>query len=132
MFRMTRDGEVTDTRESMLLRGSLDLTVLALLRAPNHAYGVVQALQAAGFTQTGYGTVYPLVTRLRRQGLLTQVSRPGAGGPAKNVLSLTPAGRTALNDWEQQWHDHVGRVRAVLNGAMPDAAAEQAERNSHV
>ena len=90
------------------------MCVLALLRTPNHAYGVVQELQAAGFTQTSYGTVYPLVSRVRKQGLVTQETLPGDGGPAKNVLTLTKAGHTALAEWESQWVEHHQRVAALL------------------
>jgi PadR family transcriptional regulator, regulatory protein PadR len=106
---------VSTERESLLLRGTLDLCVLALLeRQPAHAYGVVQRLQEHGFDQTSYGTVYPLVSRLRRQGLLTQEVEPGDGGPARNVLRLTPEGLKTLDDWATQWRSVTDRIEALL------------------
>jgi len=114
------DGNLGE-RESLLLRGVLDMCVLALLAVkPNHAYGVVQQLQGHGFSQTSYGTVYPLVTRLRKQGLIRQESRPSPGGPAKNVLSLTRAGHAALQDWRQQWEASNHRVATVLDQPRVD------------
>lgn len=102
-------------RESLLLRGTLDLCVLALLdREPTHAYGVVQRLQEHGFGQSGYGTVYPLVSRLRRQGLLDQAPADGDGGPPRQVLSLTGDGRAALRAWTDRWRDVTRRVTHVL------------------
>ncbi|CCH76880.1 Transcriptional regulator, PadR-like family [Nostocoides japonicum T1-X7] len=118
-----------DDRETLLLRGTLDLVVLALLRTPNHAYGVVQDLQEAGFAQTGYGSVYPLVTRLRRQGLLAQESRPSPSGPARNVLRLTPAGSAALREWEARWRHHNARIESVLERTTSGAVTE---RKAHV
>ncbi len=104
-------------RESLYLRGTLDMCVLSLVDAmPTHAYGVVQELQTRDFPQTSYGTIYPLVTRLRRQGLLTQQSLPGSGGPAKNLLSLTANGQAALAAWQQEWRDHNARVESLLGG----------------
>ena len=104
-------------RESLLMRGTLDMCVLSLLgRRPMHAYGVVQLLQEHGFAQTSYGTVYPLVSRLRRQGLLAQDLEPGESGPARNVLRLTDEGRVALGNWTQQWREVNERVSDLLEG----------------
>lgn len=105
-------------RETLLLRGTLDMCLLALLaRQPAHAYGVVEQLQRHGFAQTSYGTVYPLVSRLRRQGLLTQEVEPSAGGPARHVLIVTPEGRKILHDWVAQWRGVTDRIHALLEGA---------------
>ena len=55
MRRMYVEEDVAE-RETQLLRGSLDMCVLALLdREPMHAYAVVQRLADHGFQQTGYG-----------------------------------------------------------------------------
>jgi PadR family transcriptional regulator PadR len=118
-------------RESLLLRGVIDMCVLALLAVkPNHAYGVVRQLQGQGFAQTSYGTVYPLVTRLRRQGLIQQESHPSPGGPARNVLTLTRAGHAALRDWRRQWEDSNHRVAAILD--QTPRWDEATERKAHV
>ncbi|MEO5661976.1 MAG: PadR family transcriptional regulator [Nocardioides sp.] len=102
-------------RESLLMRGTLDMCVLTLLsRHPLHAYGVVQHLQEHGFTQTSYGTVYPLVSRLRRQGLLAQDLQPGGSGPARNVLSLTDEGRLTLREWTKQWREVNERISQLI------------------
>lgn len=102
-------------RESSLLRGTLDLCVMALLsREPSHAYGVVQRLGEYGFDQSTHGTVYPLVTRLRRAGLVSQRATRGHGGPTRHVLSLTAEGEQALQDWTAQWHTHRDRVDGLL------------------
>ena len=102
-------------RESLLMRGTLDMCVLALLsRQPLHAYGVVQCLRERGFTQSSYGTVYPLVSRLRRQGLLAQNLQSGSSGPARNVLELTDAGRAALTEWASQWREINERITQLM------------------
>ena len=102
-------------RESLLLKGVLDLCALSILRnEPLHAYGLVEALRARGFEQTSYGTVYPLVTRLRRQGLVSQHSEPGENGPARNVLTVTTEGRHALAEWLEVWRVVAHRVSLVL------------------
>ena len=102
-------------RESLLLKGALDMCVLTLLqREPMHAYAITQRLAEHGFEQTGYGTVYPLVTRLRRSGLLDQRAESGQGGPTRQVLSLTTKGQSTLARWHKQWQDTVSRVDRLL------------------
>ncbi|MGI8646258.1 MAG: PadR family transcriptional regulator [Nocardioides sp.] len=111
---MAVEDDVTE-RATLLLRGSLDMCVLALIdREPMHAYAVVQRLADHGFQHTGYGTIYPLTARLRRLGLLDQRSEQGRAGPARHLLSTTAAGRAALGRWTAQWHETVERVAGVL------------------
>lgn len=99
-----------------MLKGVLDLCVLTILSdQPTHAYGLVEALRARDFEQTSYGTIYPLVARLRRLGLVSQQSEPGANGPARNVLSITAEGRSVLHDLLPVWHDVQQRVSRVLD-----------------
>jgi PadR family transcriptional regulator, regulatory protein PadR len=125
------DADAEAGRESLLLRGTLDMCVLALLRTPTHAYGVVEQLQAAGFKQTSYGSVYPLVSRVRKQGLVSQETIPSEAGPARNVLSLTPAGRTSLANWEAQWRSHQERVSHLM-AASPAVTHTNDARKAHV
>lgn len=107
----------TAERESLLMRGTLDMCVLTLLsRQPLHAYGVVQRLQEHGFAQTSYGTVYPLVSRLRRLGLLVQDLERSESGPARNVLRLTDEGFVVLGEWTEQWREVNDRVSDLVEG----------------
>lgn len=99
-----------------MLKGVLDLCVLSILSdKPTHAYGLVEALRARDFDQTGYGTIYPLVTRLRRLNLVSQHSEPGVNGPARNVLTITAEGRSVLRDLLPVWRDVRQRVSRVLD-----------------
>ena len=114
-------------RQSLLLRGSLDMCVLALIdREPQHAYGVVEELAEFGFEQMSYGTIYPLVTRLRRQGLIDQRSEASRGGPARNILTTTPEGRAAMARWSTQWHDTANKISALLEAPRTTSAKGEA------
>ncbi len=111
------DGNEVAARETLLMRGVLDMCVLALLNGqPLHAYGVVQRLQDNGFVAVSYGTVYPLVTRLRKQGLLDQSLEQSPSGPARNVLQVNEAGREALASWSEQWLRTTEITNKVLSG----------------
>ena len=105
-------------RRTQLLRGALDTCLLALLaRRPTHAYDVVVQLEKQGLPGVGYGTVYPLMGRLRRQGLVTERTEPSPSGPPRKVFEVSPAGVQALTEWTQQWVDTTSAITGLLASA---------------
>jgi PadR family transcriptional regulator PadR len=107
-------------RRTQLLRGVLDMCLLALLaKAPAHGYELVRRLEAAGFGGVGYGTVYPLLTRMRRLGLVADEVQASPTGPPRKVYGLTEAGRQALGGWARQWSDFADMINAALADAAP-------------
>ena len=112
MWRMTLDLE----RQAQLLRGTLDMCLLALLREqPSHAYELTTRLGTRGLPGIGYGTLYPLVTRLRRQGLLEEHPEVSPAGPPRNVFTPSSAGLVALEKWSAQWLTTSNAVSRLLN-----------------
>ncbi|MFD0481488.1 PadR family transcriptional regulator [Kineococcus sp. GCM10028916] len=111
---MTAAGDDAD-RRAQLVRGVLDMCLLAMLRQqPGHAYELSHRLQQAGLGETSYGTIYPLITRLRRLGLLEERSEPSGSGPPRKVFSLSPQGETALAAWSTQWLQSTHVVANLL------------------
>lgn len=103
-------------RDSDLLRGVLDTAVLALIAIePCHAYAIVERLRTAGLLSVGYGTIYPLVTRLRRNGLVAQEPAPSPEGPDRFVLTITLPGREALLEWRTRWELTTSAVGSILD-----------------
>jgi PadR family transcriptional regulator PadR len=119
------DPDDAGSRESLLMRGVLDMCVLALLDGePLHAYGIVQRLKGHGFSNASYGTIYPLVTRLRKQGLVDQKLEESPSGPARNVLAINKTGRAALRLWAQQWQHTTEITRLVLSAGRETHGSE--------
>ena len=99
-------------RQVQLLRGCLDMCLLALLAAePAHGYELARRLETAGFGTVSYGTVYPLITRLHRLGLVANVPQPSPSGPPRKVYRLTDTGHDRLRAWREQWM----RFASVVN-----------------
>jgi len=98
------------------------MCLLALLsEQPCHAYDLTKRLAAQGVADVGYGTLYPLVTRLRRQGLLEEQAEPSTAGPPRKVFTPSAAGRRALADWAGQWWSTTAAITALLTrtGVLP-------------
>ena len=119
MWRMIVADDAAD-RQAQLLRGSLDMCLLALLAAqPAHGYELVRRLETAGFGAVSYGTVYPLVTRLHRLGLVTNAPQPSPSGPPRKVHRLTAAGHERLSEWREQWLRFAAVVHTTLDIRPP-------------
>ncbi|GAA2708309.1 PadR family transcriptional regulator [Micromonospora olivasterospora] len=105
-------------RHTQLLRGVLDICMLALLdREPAHGYELVRRLNAAGLDAVGYGTVYPLLTRMRRLGLVADVVEESPTGPPRKVYALTRDGRQQLATWKRQWWTFTDTINATITDA---------------
>ncbi len=97
------------------MRGVLGLCVLAVVaESETYGYAVAQRLRTAGLGTVKGGTLYPVLTRLEQDGLLTSTWREGEGGPGRKFFSATPAGRVALQDRRAQWLIFSQRAAELL------------------
>lgn len=123
MRRMTAADREAAERRTQLLRGVLDMCLLALLaRAPAHGYELVRRLNAAGFDTVGYGTVYPLLTRMRRLGLVADQLTDSPAGPPRKVYELTESGQRTLHGWTEQWTGFVQMINTTLADPAPSSS----------
>ncbi|GIE97332.1 PadR family transcriptional regulator [Paractinoplanes rishiriensis] len=114
MIELDGDSE----RQTQLLRGVLDMCLLALLaRDPAHGYELVRRMETAGFGPVSYGTIYPLLTRMRRLGLVADEQQASPSGPPRKVYALTDPGRDRLAAWQQQWTRFTDTVGGVLTSS---------------
>lgn len=99
----------------MLRRGTLEYCVLALLRG-GERYGVelVKHLGEVDGLTTSEGTIYPLLSRLRREGLVDTTWRESANGPPRRYYVLSPLGRQALQHFETEWVRYRDAVDGLL------------------
>lgn len=63
---------------------------------------------------TSEGTIYPLLSRLRRDGLVTTTWRESVAGPPRRYYRITPAGSTALTAFTADWTGFRDAVDALL------------------
>ncbi|MCK6211251.1 PadR family transcriptional regulator [Georgenia sp. EYE_87] len=100
---------------SNLRRGALEYCVLALLR-PGARYGldIARALGANGILMSGEGTLYPLLARLRKAGLVETTWQESSAGPPRRYYALTQDGERALATFTRAWHPFRDAVDAAL------------------
>jgi len=100
---------------AQLRRGVLEHCVLALLSGEErYGYDLVAELSQAGLVASE-GTVYPLLSRLRRDDLVATTWRESSTGPPRRYYALTPAGRRALVELGGAWAEFRDAVDALLS-----------------
>src|SRR5437773_9619541 len=109
---------VSAKRESLITqmrRGTLEYCVLALLRAqPGYGFDLVRTLAEADGLITSEGTIYPLLSRLRRDGLVTTTWRESDAGPPRRYYRITAAGRHILDGFTSDWTTFSSAVDSLL------------------
>jgi len=101
---------------SQLRRGALEYCVLALLRGgERYGFELVRTLGEVDGMVTSEGTIYPLLSRLRRDGVVETTWRESESGPPRRYYRLTNAGRRALADFSDEWTRFRDAVDQLLS-----------------
>ncbi|MBW5485300.1 PadR family transcriptional regulator [Streptomyces bambusae] len=108
---------------SQLRKGVLEHCVLALLRnGPRYGVEILAELSAVSVMTTSQGTIYPLLSRLRREGLVDTELRESPSGPPRRYYTLTPVGRATLTEFTQAWPLFRDAVDHFLNDPQGESA----------
>jgi PadR family transcriptional regulator, regulatory protein PadR len=109
---------------SQLRRGVIEFCVLALL-AQREQYGfeLVQQLSRAEGLLTSEGTIYPLLSRLRRDGLVDTEWRESQTGPPRKYYRLTAHGVETLRVYRRQWHQFRQAVDTLIGESQEERDA---------
>ena len=95
-------------------KGLLDLCVLnALAEKERYGYELVKTLVNLPGLGVTEGTLYPLLSRLRVQGLVTARLEESPEGPARKYYALSSAGRETLA-LMQQYMDSLNQGAKAL------------------
>jgi PadR family transcriptional regulator, regulatory protein PadR len=109
---------------AQMRRGVLPYCVLAMLRDKDrYGFELVHALGGIDTLVTGEGTVYPLLARLRRQGLVDTSWQESATGPPRKYYRLAPAGREVLAEFIRSWSRLRDSVDGLLAGTGPEPSS---------
>ena len=99
-------------------KGALDFCVLALIaRGESYGYEIVKTLGEQGLA-TSEGTVYPLLARLQKEGLVTSSWRQMDEGNPRKYYWITAKGEAALALFKEHWVEFVDTVDLLLEGGV--------------
>ena len=105
------------TVDKSLLAGSTTMLVLKLLDGQD-MYGYQMIEELARRSERAFalktGTLYPLLLRLERKGLIAAEYRAGSGGPSRKYYRLTPDGEQYLAEFTAAWQTTGAAVNRIM------------------
>lgn len=106
-------------QRTQLLHGVLAMCLLSVIEdEATYGYEMVAKLRERGLELTSEGSIYPLLSRLQKQGMIEGYLVQSSEGPARKYYRISNSGRRVLTDWRDEWHDFSTSVDAVLNGGQ--------------
>ncbi len=107
-----------DNAKSQMRKGMLEYCVLLLLRKePCYANDIITRLKEADLIVVE-GTLYPLLTRLKKDGLLSYEWRESLQGPPRKYYALTDTGELFLSNLDSAWNE-LARTVGLLKAESP-------------
>lgn len=105
-----------DKWEVQLRKGCLDLAILACLW-PGKLYGleILRRLETGSDLALSAGTVYPLLSRLKADGLLESEWVEAEAGHPRKYYRLTPAGRRRALQMARMWSQFSASLEGLLS-----------------
>jgi len=100
-------------------KGVLELCVLSLLKK-HDCYGYEISEYLSTHIDIADGTVYPILRKLKSEGILTTYMQEESGGPPRKYYSLTKLGREVYEKERAEYLDFAKKVEALLEDDSDD------------
>ena len=96
-------------------RGVLELCILSIIAEKDaYASDILEKLKASKLIVVE-GTLYPLLTRLKNDGLTTYRWEESKSGPPRKYFQITEIGLKVLNELNKGWQELVSSVNDIIN-----------------
>ena len=102
-----------DNAKSQMRKGMLDYCIMLLLKEkPYYTTDIIRRLKEANLL-VAEGTLYPLLTRLKNDGILSYEWQESTQGPPRKYYVLTEEGREALQQMDLAWNELENTVHNI-------------------
>lgn len=115
------DTSAGDGKRAQLFKGLAELALLSLLRdGPCYGLEILDRLRGEAGLSLAEGTIYPLLHRMERAGLVAAEWRlEGEGARPRKYYALTDEGSRELAASAEEWRRISGRLNQFLNRSAP-------------
>jgi len=112
-------SEGPDRWEGQLRKGALEMAALASLWG-RRLYGleIIRFLEGQSQLILSEGTIYPILNRLKAEGLLTSEWVEAEAGHPRKYYALTDAGRLRLMQMAEAWSNFAGGLSRLLDPVL--------------
>ena len=106
-------------------KGILEYCILSIIsRGEIYASDIISELKKAKLLVVE-GTLYPLLTRLKNNGLLSYNWQESTSGPPRKYYILSPAGLEVLNRLDKTWEELAYAVKISMDGRTAPQSNDQ-------
>lgn len=103
-----------ENSKAQMRKGILEFCILAILSDGEHyPTEIIERMKSARLLVVE-GTLYPLLSRLKNEGLLTYRWQESTSGPPRKYYELTEAGKTFLQSLHESWAQLNSSVNQIL------------------
>lgn len=100
---------------SQMLKGILENCILKIISLhETYGYAISQKLQSYGFMEISEGTIYPLLLRLEKNGLITASYKASDSGPPRKYFFITRAGQEELERFFKSWQEMETAINRIF------------------
>ncbi len=104
-------NENINEKFSGIRKGLLEFLLLKLISArPVYVADILKRLQETEFA-TQEGTLYPLLSKMRREGLVDYEWKESESGPPRKYYQLTKKGETQLEETNNYWQKIITTIK---------------------
>ena len=99
--------------KTQMRKGVLEYCVLSILsRGDSYTPEIIATLKEAEMIVVE-GTLYPILTRQKNQGLLSHRWEESPQGPPRKYYMLTDKGRAALAELDRSWEEMSQQIKVI-------------------
>jgi PadR family transcriptional regulator, regulatory protein PadR len=103
--------------KSQMLKGILEGCILAIIsESPTYGYELFVKLSHRGMDTVSEGSIYPVLLRLQKDGLIQGEMKKSDSGPNRKYYTLTSAGESALEQFTVEWEKLSTSVDSIFKG----------------
>ena len=97
-----------------MLKGVLEGCVLEIIsRQQTYGYEITRQLNTLGFSDVAEGTVYTILLRLEKNGLVRTEKKASTLGPPRKFYSLNEKGMEELQAFWKKWEFLSGKMQEL-------------------
>jgi len=101
--------------DTQLLKGILEGCVLAIIaKGETYGYEILAAMEQVGFDDLGEGTLYPVLTRLDKNGYISCRKAKSPLGPIRKYYTITAEGIHRLQRFKESYRRISASADKVL------------------
>ena len=99
--------------KSQMRKGLLEYCILSIInRDEAYASDILETLKDAQLVVVE-GTVYPLLTRMKNEGLLSYRWQESTEGPPRKYYALTDEGRNLFSQLDEEWQSICQAINLI-------------------